>query len=162
VAQINRSRLFEAFREDHALLGQGLHRLRERLTARDAAGVRAAAEHLDRQAGAHIAFEEADFYPALEAFLSHREVDAMYREHAQGLALLVELMRVAEADLQIDDRVQRFLRRLDAMAAHVAECGDLFGAMGGLADADIDRLLSRLEHWRGVAPRWSERPEVQR
>ena len=61
-----------------------------------------------------------------------------------------------------DDQLQHFLSRLDSMSAHVAECGELFGAMGGLADADIDRLLVRLEHWRRVAPRWSGWPGARR
>lgn len=155
--QINKMRLFDAFREDHAVLGRGLHALRERLATRDATGARTQAQRIDREAGAHIAFEEEDFYPALASFLGEREVDGMYRAHAEGLALVRDVMSARDADLVAGDEIRDFLRRVDAMSDHVAACGELFGAMGGLADDDIDRLLQRLAHWRDLAPRWSER-----
>ncbi len=42
------------------------------------------------------------------------------------------------------------------MARHVSECGELFGAMGGLPPEEQAALLATLEAWRAKAPRWSE------
>lgn len=149
-------RLFDAFREDHARLGAALHALGTRLRARDARGARAIAEELDVEAGAHVAFEEHDFYPALAPFLSEAEVDAMYAEHADSRSLIVRLRTLDESALADTERHEALLGRVQAMERHVSECGELFGAMGGLDDAAQRDLLERLDGWRRRAPRWSE------
>ena len=151
-----KSRLFDAFREDHALLGRALHELAMRLRAGDAPGVRRAAAQLDAAGGSHIAFEEADFYPALAPFLSSDEIDEMYQQHAAGQALLARLQQLGEAELDDATVTDALLERVQAMEGHVSECGELFGAMGGLDDAAMRELLERLQHWRRRAPRWSE------
>ena len=147
--------LFDAFRQDHATLGRGLHRLRERLVAGDLAGIREAADRLDREAGAHIAFEEEDFYPALERFLSRSEIEDMYREHADGAAL-VRQAKTIERDTFSPEQQSSLIRRVDAMEEHVSECGELFGAMGGLTPAEQDALFARLRTWRDQRPTWSD------
>ncbi|MFC7047818.1 hemerythrin domain-containing protein [Emcibacter nanhaiensis] len=151
----SKQKLFDAFREDHALLGRGLHSLRERLVARDWEGARHQAQQLNREAGAHIAFEEEDFYPALKAFLDEEEVEEMYRDHKEGLRLVADVMDAPDEDFQSDQRASDFVTRVDHMSDHVSECGELFGAMGGLDEEDTKKLLERLEYWRKVAPSWS-------
>lgn len=154
MTQINH-RLFDAFREDHAILGRGLHELRSYVVADDVHGLQAAAEKLDRAAGGHIAFEEEDFYPALKAFLSAAEVEDMYAEHADGartISLIAELD--SSRTLQAFQK-QRLLERIDRMQQHVSECGELFGAMGGLDEASKDQLMNRLSYWRDHAPTWT-------
>ena len=146
--------LFKAFSDDHALLGKGFHQLGERLRAADAAGARALAARIDQEAGPHMAFEEADFYPALKAFLDAEEVAGMYQEHADGQSLLQELLTLDDAALQDRARQQNLLQATEAMQSHIADCGALFGAMGGLSVAQQDALLQRLLHWRNKAPRW--------
>lgn len=145
--------LFEAFRADHAVLGQGFYELGERLRAADAAGARQLAARIDHDAGPHIAFEEADFYPALKPILGRTELDEMYLDHARGRALLEEILALDAT--QIDDaRQKRLLAGVEAMQTHIADCGDLFGAMGSLAPEQQNGLLKRLLFWREQAPRW--------
>jgi hypothetical protein len=156
VMENDKAELFEAFRADHALLGRGFHILRERLAAGDIDGARAQARRIDEEAGAHIAFEEQDFYPALSRLLDEEEVTGMYREHHDGLKLILELSRENEAELGEDNRVRALLDQVDAMQAHVSECGELFGAMGGLSDQEIAALMDRLNFWRAQAPSWSD------
>lgn len=146
--------LFEAFRADHALLGKDFYLLGERLRAADTDGARQLAARIDRDAGAHIAFEEADFYPALKAFLSRQEVDDMYRDHANGRALLEELLALDEAALHDKAMQERLLARTEAMQQHIADCGTLFGAIGGLSAPQQSALLERLLDWRSKAPGW--------
>ncbi|AMO71793.1 hemerythrin domain-containing protein [Sphingorhabdus sp. M41] len=148
--------LFNAFREDHAILGRGLHELRSLVTAGDVGGLKSAAQNLDKAAGGHIAFEEEDFYPALKTFLSADEVEEMYAEHAHGAETL---STIAELDPDIPLHLvqkQQLLDRIDEMEQHVSECGELFGAMGGLDEAAKDDLMKRLQYWRKLAPAWTD------
>lgn len=154
----NKAELFEAFRTDHAMLGRGFHILRERLAAGDIDGARQQARRIDQEAGAHIAFEEQDFYPALRRLVDEDEVAQMYREHDDALKLVLELSAAnaaKDADLAEPATRRALLDRVDAMQVHVSECGELFGAMGGLSDEEIASLLDRLKFWRSQAPKWS-------
>ena len=147
--------LFNAFQEDHAILGRGLHELRGFVMADDVRSLKTAAQDLDKAAGGHIAFEEEDFYPALKAFLSADEVEGMYAEHAHGAKTL---SNIAELDPNIPlqaTQKQGLLDRIDEMEQHVSECGELFGAMGGLDDANKGNLMKRLQYWRNLAPTWT-------
>jgi hypothetical protein len=147
--------LFNAFQEDHAVLGRGLHELRSLVLAEDVQSLKAAARNLDKAAGGHIAFEEEDFYPALKAFLSADEVAGMYEEHAHGAATLTDIAELdPDRPLQTLQQ-QHLLDRIDEMEQHVSECGELFGAMGGLDDAAKDNLMERLQYWRKLAPTWT-------
>ena len=148
--------LFNAFREDHAALGRMLYDLRTKVTANDITAAQALAKRLDQEAGAHIAFEEADFYPALRPFLSDQEVDEMYKEHAEGLAMVQHILDLDGSD-KLDQRNRNLLiKKIEALETHVSDCGELFGAMGGLSPARLQELWERLNYWREKAPRWAE------
>lgn len=148
--------LFKAFREDHAILGRGLHELRSLVMADDVHGLKTAAQNLDKAAGGHIAFEEEDFYPALKTFLSADEVEGMYAEHAHGAETLSNIAKLdPNITLQAGQK-KRLLDRIEEMEQHVSECGELFGAMGGLDEASKDDLMKRLQYWRKLAPTWTD------
>lgn len=148
--------LFDAFREDHAVLGRGLYELETALAGGDVALAKTLATDLDQSAGAHIAFEEADFYPALKAFLSSAEVEEMYADHSNGARLLSQIDAInAETPLSGADQ-ERLLAAVREMEQHVSECGELFGALGGLNEQEMERLYQRLENWRVKSPRWSD------
>ncbi len=152
MTQVNH-KLFDAFREDHAVLGRGLHELRSLILAGDIGNLKTASKRLDRAAGGHIAFEEEDFYPALKSFLSSSEVDGMYADHAFGAETL---KKIAELDKLGQHQQKQLLQRLDNMEQHVSECGELFGALGGLEDVRKEELYEQLLRWRRVAPGWTE------
>lgn len=151
-----KTQLFDAFREDHAVLGRGLHKLRTALADGDIAGAKAAACALDRSAGAHIAFEEEHFYPALAAFLSPEEVDTMYDEHQDGARLLDAIAALGEGASADEADTANLIAAVDRMASHVSECGQLFGALGGLPEEAMDDLYKHLIALRERAPEWSE------
>jgi len=151
-----KDRLFNAFREDHAVLGRGLYQLATHLRAGDEAKVRVAAAKLAQDAGAHIAFEEMNFYPALTPFLSQSDINEMHSDHARGRKLLQELVKLKEGALGDNAYLDKLIARVTAMEHHVSECGELFGAMGGLSDETQAELLEQLESWRERAPSWFE------
>jgi hypothetical protein len=150
------SDLFQAFREDHAVLGRGLYEVSEHLRGGDLPAAKARAERLDREAGAHIAFEESFFYPALRRLLGDAEVDRLYHEHGEGLAV-IRALAALPADATLDEAERRkLLRQSELMEAHVAECGELFGAMGRIPPEEQAALHRELLALRKTAPRWTE------
>jgi len=48
------------------------------------------------------------------------------------------------------------LRGLELMQAHIAECGELFGAMGRISVEEQQALYRDLLTLREQAPRWTE------
>ena len=138
------------------MLGGALHELRSALADDDISAARELAIRIDREAGAHIAFEERDFYPALTAILPRKEVAGMYRDHFEGYSLVRDLLeRHAGGELSEEER-RSLIERVEDMQAHVAECGELFGAMRRLSDERNEALLARLHEWREEAPTWTE------
>lgn len=154
-------RLFDAFRTDHAVLGRALHALGTSLAGCDAQQAREAAHRVDREAGPHLGFEEANFYPALAPWLDSDEVDTMYREHADLKGLLQDILSMDERALSDLSRRETLIDRVRAMEVHVSDCGELFGVMGGLDEPAQRQLLEQLESWRKRAPRVQELPEFQ-
>lgn len=140
------------------MLGRGFHQLSQCLRGNDPAGARQAAERIDAAAGAHIAFEERHFYPALARILGAPEVRRMYLEHGKGLAAVRALLaRDPWAPLPEDER-RRLMDLSRAMEAHIAECGEMFQAMGRLPEAEQAALYRQLTVWRERRPRWTGLP----
>lgn len=144
--------LLRAFQEDHAILGRGFSELSRCLRAGDAARACAVARRLNDQAGAHIAFEEQDFYPALVPVLGEDAVRRMREEHDFGFAAIRTLLQ-RPADVPLDrDLTERLLEHSEAMEDHIAECGELFAAMGRLAPDVLEALYRKLLEWRHKRP----------
>ncbi len=150
-----KEKVFEAFHADHAALGQALHELRTLLAAGETKKAQLCAAKLNRTAGAHIAFEENDFYPALKHALSESEIEAMYNEHADGLSVIQGISDAETSQLANPLVKADFLLRIEALQGHVAECGDLFGAMGALTEEEFKVLYGQIEYWRKQAPHWT-------
>ena len=152
----NKNRLFEAFREDHAKLGKGFFELSQSLRAGDLDRAKAIARELDAEAGAHIAFEEHHFYQRLRSLLGDADVDRMATEHETGLAVIKTLERQPADEGLSTITKARLLNAADAMSTHIAECGELFGAIGRLDAGEQQSLLDKLLAWRQKRPTWSE------
>ncbi len=145
--------LFEAFHADHATLGKGFHELSQCLRGDNLNATRQVARRIDTEAGAHIAFEEEHFYKALMPLLGAAEVEKMYREHGDGLEVLQAVMRAASLDEQ---QRAELLKKSQAMETHIAECGDLFAAMGRIPAEQQAELHRHLLKWRDSNPRWTD------
>lgn len=147
--------LLRAFREDHAQLGRGFHDLSERLRIRDGAGAKDMARRLDVEAGAHIAFEERDFYPLLAEKLGQDAVNRMYEEHGLGLRVIEESMAIDEEKPMSPEMAESLLRDSEAMESHIAECGAAFSVMLETSPDLQQALYRRLQNWRERQPRWT-------
>jgi hypothetical protein len=152
--------LTEAFHKDHAILGRGFHELSTCLRAGELARARAVAERLDAEAGAHIAFEEEQFYPALVPLLGEQDVQRMYSEHGPGFEVVRTLCELpADARLSEAERAE-LLRQAEEMEAHITECGELFGAMGRIPPEEQSALYQELLEWRRKHTGWREYAET--
>lgn len=147
--------LFTCFREDHKVLGSGFHQLSAHLRSGDTAEACAVAQHLDAAAGAHIAFEETEFYPRLAPLFGQDEADRMRDEHQQGLAVIRALVNHPTAEPLDRGTCDRLLEQSEAMEAHVADCAELFGAMGRIPAEEQHLLHEKLLAWRQRQPRWT-------
>jgi len=148
--------LFEAFREDHAILGRGFYEISGQVREKNLPAAKARADRVDREAGAHVAFEEKYFYPALRRLIRDTDVDRLHREHDEGLTVIRRLEALSES-ATIDEREWgNLLEKSEIMENHVAECGELFGTMGRFAPEEQQALLHQLLALRQEAPRWTQ------
>ncbi len=146
--------LFSAFAEDHAFLGTCFHELSQALRAGDLSTARTLAARLDREAGAHIAFEEEQFYPELVGLLGEAEVERMHAEHRDGLEVVQRLCSQGPASEPSEAKRRHLLTLSEGMETHIADCGDLFEAMGRIPPREQELLHAALVEWRLRHPEW--------
>ncbi len=148
-----RTTLIDEFMVDHRALAEGLGRLIAAIEAQDGDLARTEADRIDRNSGAHIAFEESDLYPAIGAEPS------MYDDHREGLTLLREVLATSGG---ISASVgTRLIEDAEAMLAHMEDCGVLLFRVRTLSPLIQSRLEDRLISWRTAAPRWTEYASVR-
>jgi hypothetical protein len=149
-----KQKLFDAFREDHVALGSSFYALATCIRNDEITTAKEIAEKINIEAGPHIAFEEEAFYPALERFLEQDEIEAMYLEHENGRSLLQKIKSLKESSELSQTLKQELLSEVEKFEEHVSDCGELFGVMGGLSEAQLEQLFDRLTDYRLLAPSW--------
>ena len=154
------AQLLEAFRHDHAMLGRGFNELSCSLRAGDAAGACAAARGLQDVAGAHIGFEEEEYYPALVPLLGEETVRRMRQEHCCALDVICTLLQRG-LDLPLPSGLAaRLLAQSELMEEHIADCGELFSALRSIPAGKQQELYDKLIQWRQSPERDLQRRTV--
>jgi hypothetical protein len=143
-----RTTLVDEFMIDHRALAEGIKRLIEALRTGRTEDARFEAVRIDRVSGCHIAFEEADLYPAIGAEPS------MYEEHRAGRAMLQTVLD-ADETFTGADRLD-LISQADDMLDHMEDCGVLLHRVRTLAPLVQSELEDRLLAWRETAPKWTE------
>jgi hypothetical protein len=113
------------------------------------------ARRLDEAAGAHIAFEETEFYPRLAPLFGRDEAARMRDEHQQGLSVIQALVHHPMAEPLDRESCDRLLEQSEAMETHIADCADLFAAMGRIPVEERRVLQQKLLTWRQRQPTWT-------
>jgi len=159
-----KNRLFKAFGEDHAILGKALHKLAEQLRRGNIPAIKDAANNLDQKAGAHIAFEEAEFYPLLKLASPDINTDLMYQNHTIGLSVIQDILALplTSDNATVTEAFQaKQLSNIILMDEHITECGELFSILAQLSPMDLEKLYEKLLHWRTEHPRWTRLPKFR-
>lgn len=120
----------------------------------DGKRARKVAEELEAQAGAHIAFEEEELYPRLISIVGRIEVEKMRAHHAEALQSIQRLLSASESLDEVERK--RLLEQSEQMETHIAECGELFGALEALGIDQQSDLNERLVQWRERSPSWTD------
>ena len=149
-----RTTLIDEFMVDHRALAEGLRRLIAAIQSGDGQVARVEADRIDRNSGAHIAFEEADLYPAIGAERS------MYDDHREGLALL-EAIQETTGEIP-PSRTPGLIEDAEGMLEHMEDCGVMLYRVRTLTPLMQSQLEDRLLSWREESPRWTEYASVHR
>jgi len=152
----NTKLLFKAFRSDHADLARDLLDLRISLSEGNQEDMQKQANRIIATAGAHIAFEEFDFYPILIPVLENGEVSRMYLEHAEGLRLIQKIANSKSNLFSDKSFLKEAISGLEKLEHHVADCGNVFWAVSSLDDDQSEELLQKLCEWHKKAPAWTD------
>lgn len=152
----NTKLLFDAFQEDHADLARKLMDLRMSISEGHVDDMRDKAVRIIETAGAHIAFEELNFYPILKPMLEDRDVSRMYLEHAEGLNIIERIAKSEDIVFSDKNFLGEVITGLEKLEHHVADCGNLFWAVSTLEETQSCELLAALYDWHKKAPEWTE------
>ncbi len=151
-----KSRLRDAFLDDHQKLTKGLSALVRLVESGEWQQAVQKAEELDRIAGPHIEFEEERFYPQVSRSRGKDYVDNLYDEHRSGREAIEALRASAGRTEVTDEERDRVLFHLRRALDHVVSCGTLLSHVTSLEDEEQEKLLSDLEGYRKAGHRWTE------
>lgn len=151
------SALQQEFLDDHRILIAGLNKIIMALEGNQTAEAMRLAGELDRDAGAHMAFEEEVFYPQLAAVYGEEFVQQMLAEHEAGHRAIKSLVSLKESQELTDKERVGVLDDLGVALKHVMSCGTMLAELGsGKPEMDA-QALDRLRELRERAGRWSRR-----
>jgi hypothetical protein len=148
-----RQALERAFLEDHRRLTGGLSQLLQDGALRQAVEL---ADKLDREVGAHIAFEQHVYYPALRQHLGDEFIDQLLREHEVGQSALKSLLAHG-GDLPLEPAERERLKgQIEVALDHARSCGTLWSHLRALDDPQLAQMHAHLRRHRSRGRRWSE------
>lgn len=148
--------LGDCFTEDHRHMTRGFWKLRNALEAGNLEKAIDLAKVIDRKVGPHIEFEEAVFYPELRKVFGDEFVDRLYREHAVGRAVILELLSLDKHAQIVDSRLNELAERAGKTLEHAVSCGTLLSHLEALDDQRQRELLTQLKTIRIRGKPWSE------
>lgn len=141
-----------AFADDHRTITRGFHRILEALDAGDMTAAATFADELDRDGGAHIAFEEQVLYPQVAQCRGQEYARNLYKEHAIALDALSKLM----SDEELDDEALAGVRAgIKIGLDHAISCGTLASVLADQPPDTHESMMAKMNELRTLRPRWS-------
>jgi hypothetical protein len=153
-----RSPLDQAFLDDHRAMMDGLAGIVECLEAADLEGAVALAETVDRQAGAHIRFEEDVLYREVARARGAEYASRLYAEH-QRVRRGIETLLACRGERRLGTEVRRqVLEDVRVGLDHAVSCGTLLSLLTPLDAEAQQAMLDRLLELRKLATPWHALP----
>jgi hypothetical protein len=150
------SRVVEEFVADHRRMTRGLADLLSMLRRRELSAAIGAADLLDREAGAHIEFEEHVLYPEVGRSRGPQLEEKLRDEHEVVRRGLLRLQKLPAPDAD-DPQVRAELERaFETAIQHAEHCGTLISHLAALSPQRQQEALGRLEEFRRAGRRWTE------
>lgn len=140
--------LIQEFHADHQKVVGALVDLREAISQRDVARVRAILDSAEGLVGPHFKFEELYLYPALERFLGEPYSKRLLNEHDGVFRSVRRIAQLARKDSWSDSDLQSAMANLELIYEHPISCDGLSLWMERLSQEEAERLLERMQEVR--------------
>lgn len=154
---IELSELQEEFLRDHRVLSRGLKAILDALGQDRAGEAIERAVELDRQAGAHMAFEEEVFYPRLAEAHGQAFVDRLVSEHEVGQRAIRTLADHPQGEPLGVEEKRQIVADLETALEHVLSCGTMLSELEAPDLGSDEGDLDRLRELRASGARWTDR-----
>jgi hemerythrin-like domain-containing protein len=151
------STLQQEFLDDHRKLTRDLKSLLASLERGDLGEAIAVATELDRDAGAHMAFEEEVFYPRLARVHGQPFVDRMVDEHETGQRAVKRVLDLQSGAELTESQHDELVADLRVALGHVLSCGTMLSELDSGESTADRRALDRLRQLRAEGELWSDR-----
>ena len=149
-----KSPLIAEFLKDHQQFSRLLFQIIKLLEAGQISEARTRADELDRLAGPHIAFEEAELYPRLQ-ILGERNAkeEMLVEQHHDALHALKQLVDLENPD---GDQLESVKAGFNDALKHAEHCGSLISLMTQLNHQEQSESLKSLLDFPAQGQRWTE------
>ncbi len=150
----DKSPLIAEFLKDHQQFSRLLYQIKKLLDENNFEAAQERAAELDRLAGPHIAFEEAELYPRLK-ILGERNVteDLLVDQHRDAVDVLRMLIEVKNPNPETIEQIKSGFERA---LAHAEHCGSLISLMTQLDENEQAESLRELIRLRKTEQLWTD------
>lgn len=150
------SKLVEQFAKDHRQLTRKLADLLAIVRRGELQTAAEMADRLDREAGAHIQFEEDVLYPQVGKVHGRAFQEKLLSEHEVARRGLLHLRHATPEQLQDPQLRAEVVRALSTAAIHAESCGTLISHLESLPEDAQQAAQARLEQFRREGRRWTD------
>ena len=148
------SPLVTEFLKDHQQFSRLLYEISKLLEAEDLQKARVRAEELNRLAGPHIAYEEAELYPRLQGMgVTSVSEEHLVGEHHQVLDAVELLLR---SEPLTPDELTQCREGIKIALDHAEHCGSLISLVSRLGQKEQAASLVVLKQLREEGKSWTE------
>lgn len=148
--------LIAEFLKDHQQFSRLLYQISKLLQEGKIDLARERARDLDRIAGPHIAYEEAELYPRLSELGAKGVSEKMLvNQHHEALNAVRALIDAESPDKQSLEAIQTGFQ---GALAHAEHCGSLISLLNGLDENAQAASLETLKTFREGGKKWTELP----
>lgn len=148
--------LIQEFHSDHQKVIGALFELRQAITNRDIARVRAILGAAEGLVGPHFKFEELYLYPTLEGFLGESYTKKLYNEHDGVFRSVRRIAQLAQKGSWSEDDYQSAMTNLELIYEHPIACDGLSLWMERVSAGEQNELLGKMTKVRQQGTTLSE------
>jgi iron-sulfur cluster repair protein YtfE (RIC family) len=151
-----KTNIIHEFHADHQKVVSTLTNLRDAISKRDIAAVRALLEATDKHVGPHFKFEELYLYPALRRFVGEAYVQRLVNEHDGIFRSVRRLRQLAGETSWSEADYESAMTNLDLIYEHPIGCDGLSLWIERMSGQEQSELLGEMLEVRHLGTTLSE------